>query len=354
MNEETTQLSSQESGTDDEPETHQQHGRMIKVGFFRKTVQQGRQFDADLFGDDNGVSTSYEDLKYRGGRTIPHLRYVNLYISGDTEWTEANVTRVDRSLSAAMQDRNLNNVLLQYFNNQQITATALPSHPLVGYTPSKVTRGDIQNYAAYLHQRGYLRSYDLKNTVFNFLLPPGTLLATDSQAANSQRESSDTYSQSIDSVSRSTASNLDDADSLSGLAGYHGSVVIANGGRIYFAVATYSEQLPNGGSNGIPVFEEPWKNVVATLYHQLIEVRTDPDVEDALRDPLNPNARRSLGWVTDSGLEIGDLPLQNNLPLTDIIKEVPLADGSGMVPVQLPHSNAVRGPEGPISQPHSL
>jgi len=35
--------------------------------------------------------------------------------------------------------------------------------------------------------------------------------------------------------------------------------------------------------NGIPVFDEPWKNVVATFYHELNEARTDADVEDAIR-----------------------------------------------------------------------
>ena len=35
--------------------------------------------------------------------------------------------------------------------------------------------------------------------------------------------------------------------------------------------------------NGIPVFDRPWKNVVATLYHELNEARTDADVEDAIR-----------------------------------------------------------------------
>ena len=42
----------------------------------------------------------------------------------------------------------------------------------------------------------------------------------------------------------------------------------------------------------------------------------------------------------------------NNLSL--VFKEVPLADGSGTVPVQFQYSNAVHGPEGPIAQPHPL
>ncbi|MEJ7594764.1 MAG: hypothetical protein WKF77_24825 [Planctomycetaceae bacterium] len=298
--------------------------------------------------------TPKENLKYRGGRIIRDLFYVNLYVSGDTEWSAADVERIDGSLSAAMRDEHLNNVLLQYFNNQHISSTALPSHPLVGYTPKTVSRGDIQNYVTYLHQKGFLRSYDLKNTVFNFLLPPGTVLTADDRAAKAQHVDIHALAGAETIETHNIVPEIEVVDSLNGLGGYHGSVVIANGGRIYFSVDVHSQRFANGATNGIPVFNEPWKNVVATLYHQLVEARTDPDVEDAIRDSSDLNADRYLGWVSDSGLEIGDFPIHANVPITSVVREVPLADGSGMVPVQLPYSNFVQGPEGPIPQPHPL
>ncbi|MFN9975433.1 MAG: hypothetical protein ACK58T_36635, partial [Phycisphaerae bacterium] len=98
----------------------------------------------------------------------------------------------------------------------------------------------------------------------------------------------------------------------------------------------------------------PWKNVVAALYHQLIEVRTDPDVEEVLRNADDSTAERYLGWVSESGLEIGDLPIRGDMAIPDVFREVSLTDGSGVVPIQLPHSNIRGGPEGPISQPHPL
>ena len=52
--------------------------------------------------------------------------------------------------------------------------------------------------------------------------------------------------------------------------------------------------------------------------------------------------------VTDAGEEIGDYPLHAGVTLKDIVTEVPLANGAGMVPVQFNYSNAVHGPEGPI------
>ena len=141
-------------------------------------------------------------------------------------------------------------------------------------------------------------------------------------------------------------------DSTHGLGGYHGSVHVRRGAltreTVYYAVAVYSK-----GENGIVAFDESWKNVCATLYHELCEIRTDPDVEDAIRAGATPAAERLLGWYSPRGGEIGDVPMaeaQGSIEL--VMREVPLADGSGTVPVQLMWSNAVSGPEGPISRPH--
>lgn len=282
-------------------------------------------------------ATSSDNLVYRGGKVIHDLSYVNLYVSGDTQWTASDVDRIDRNLSAAMNDQHLNNVLMQYFDNQAIRSRALPSHPLVGHTPTIVSRGDLREYLTYLHEQGFLRSFDLKNTAVNLILPPGTVLTSNAAVANSQQ-----------------ASEEDSADSRQGLAGYHGSVVSTGGTRIYFAVSVFSERSTSGATNGIPVFRDPWKNVVATLYHQMMEVRTNPDVEDGLRDSTDLNSGRILGWVSDSGLEIGDIPLRANTAIQNVIREVPLANGNGTVPVQLPYSNHAGGPEGPIARPHAL
>jgi len=121
-------------------------------------------------------STPSEDLKYRGGRTIQNLSFVNLYVGGNSAWQKSDIESIDHAISAAMADRNLNNVMRQYFNNAEITGTELPSHPLVGYTPSVMTQGDVEYCLSYLYDQGYLAQYDLSSTVFNFLLPPGTVL----------------------------------------------------------------------------------------------------------------------------------------------------------------------------------
>jgi hypothetical protein len=128
-----------------------------------------------------------------------------------------------------------------------------------------------------------------------------------------------------------------------GLGGYHGSVHVSKSETVYYAVAVYSED-----GNGIVAFDEPWKNVCATLYHELQEVRTDPDVEDAIRAGNSPTATRLLGWYSPAGGEIGDIPItESHGHIENVMREVRLADGSGTVPVQLMWSNRVDGPEGP-------
>src|SRR6185436_18481090 len=91
----------------------------------------------------------------------------------------------------------------------------------------------------------------------------------------------------------------------------------------------------------------PWKNVVCTLYHELIESQTDPDVNDA-----NQLGNRSLiGWSSNNrGREIGDQPIAANT-LDQIFKEVLTLPGPRPTPVQFMYSNAVHGAEGPTEKP---
>src|SRR5579864_5417008 len=103
-----------------------------------------------------------------------------------------------------------------------------------------------------------------------------------------------------------------------------------------------------------PVFDQAWKNVVATFYHELNEARTDPDVEDAIRAGNDPNAVKFLGWTSQQGEECGDFPVFEANPLTEVFQEVPVTDGSRTVPVQFQYSDAVHGPEGPVGKPEVL
>ncbi|MGH8557173.1 MAG: PPC domain-containing protein, partial [Methylococcales bacterium] len=155
-------------------------------------------------------------------------------------------------------------------------------------------------------------------TCFNLLLPPGTVL------------------------------RLDSSSSLAGLGGYHGSVHFARGGQmrtLYYSANVYSA-VRQGRQNGIPFFTQPWKNVVCTLYHELIEFQTDADVGDAIRQ----NDLRFIGWNSNRGQEIGDQPISAN-PLQRVFKEVLTQPGPRPTPVQFMYSNAVHGAAGPDETP---
>jgi hypothetical protein len=178
------------------------------------------------------------------------------------------------------------------------------------------------------------------------MLPSGTILNTDPAPTNGAIAAHLEKPAEV----RNGVPAEDEEDSTNGLGGYHGSVHAGSGTNthtVYYAVGVYSETLPDGTVNGIPVFDQPWKNVVATFYHELNEARTDADVEDAIRAGNDPSATKFLGWTSKQGEECGDFPVAEANPLSKVFQEVQLTDKSGTAPVQFQYSDAVHGPEGP-------
>lgn len=257
------------------------------------------------------------DLVNHGGKTIPSLTYVNFYLGG-TAWAGADAQSIDRALAGAMGDSGLNNVMAQYFGGAPPRATGA-STPTVDITPPHTTdNGAVETIVGQLVSSHMLDGLDPSSSVANLLLPPGVILA-----------------------------DSGGADSLHGLGGYHGSVSV-QGVTYYYAVGVYSQTLPDGTQNGIVAFDQPWKNVVATFYHELNEARTDADVDKS----ISTGSDSYLGWTSSQGYEVGDEPVfEASGELSLVFEEVPLADGSGTVPVQLMWSNTVHGPEGPVSAP---
>ena len=84
--------------------------------------------------------TPEHNLINHGGKTIQNLVYTNFFIGGASSWAEADIERIDEALAAAMVDTNLNNVMMQYFNNAPITSTFSPSHVLPGTRPSQFSQ----------------------------------------------------------------------------------------------------------------------------------------------------------------------------------------------------------------------
>ena len=289
------------------------------------------------------------DLKYQGGKTIQNLRFMNFYLGGDA-WSQSDMSNIDKALAEAMSDQNLNNVVVQYFQGP-ITSNFDGSQTLSGPAPQVISQGDVEQLVVTLYKGAKLAGYDLTSTVFNFMLPPGTVLNTDTTITSSGQQA--IAAVKIQAAGKRTVSLHEGADSLNGLGGYHGSVHVSDSDVVYYAVGVYSQTEADGTVNGIPVFDQPWKNVVATFYHELNEARSDADVEDAIRAGNAPNANSFLGWISDQGEEIGDYPVSEaGGNLTEVFQEVELTDNSGTVPVQFMYSDAVHGPEGPIANPN--
>lgn len=294
-------------------------------------------------------ATPAHDLHNNGGKTIQDLVFTNFYVGGSAAWKSSDMDSIDGALEAAMSDTNLNNVMVQYYPSGKISSTFKGSQVLAGPKPNTVSQGDVENLARSLFQAGVLDGFDLASTVFNFMLPSGTILNTNEAPTNSAITARVEGARHTKPAAEPAAAvpHEEEEDSTNGLGGYHGSIHVSSTTdtqTIYYAVGVFSEQLPNGKSNGIPVFDQSWKNVVATFYHELNEARTDPDVQDAINAGNDPSATSFLGWTSSEGEECGDFPVFEANPLSEVFQEVKLSKGNGTVPVQYQYSDADHGP----------
>jgi hypothetical protein len=263
-----------------------------------------------------------DDLIFHGGKIVPQMEFQNVFLGGQASWKASDIDSINTAITLAMQDRNLNNVIKQYFVDIRSIACDPRSSVLIEEpNPGELDEPDVQQTVVRLLKERKVSDSGLDTVIFNLLLPPGCVL------------------------------RLGDSNSLNGLGGYHGSVHFQNNGNqltAYYSANVFSQKLPDGQMNGIPAFDASWKDVVGTLYHELNEYRTDADVKDAIESGEN----RFLGWMSAQGQEIGDQPIATAKALSLVFKEVLASTGGKRLPVQLLYSNAVHGAEGPIDQPH--
>ncbi len=266
-----------------------------------------------------GVTASpQDDLVFRGGKTLPQLGFQNVYLGHSSDFAPGDVKSIDDAITRVMRNEQLQNIIQQYFPGRMLAYDIAPSVMLEEARPNAMDEPNVQNKIIDLLDRNLILATDHDRTCFNLVLPPDTILT------------------------------LDGSSSLAGLGGYHGSVHFFRGGQrrtLYYSANVYSA-IRAGRRNGIPFFRDPWKNVVCTLYHELIEFQTDPDVGDAIRQ----QDRRFIGFNSNRGQEIGDQPISAN-SLDRVFKEVLTLPGPRPTPVQLMYSNAVHGAEGPDEKP---
>src|SRR6202040_604865 len=244
------------------------------------------------------------DLVFHGGKIVPQMEFQNVFLGGQASWLASDIDSINTAITLAMQDRRLNNVVQQFFNRGvNLSCDPRPLLVLEEAKPVQLDEPDVQHLVARLVQQGKVSDSDLGATIFNLVLPPGTIL------------------------------KLDQDNSLGGLGGYHGSVDFEHNGRsqtAYYSANVFSQKLPTGRANGIPAFDASWKDVVGTLYHEMNEFRTDAAVGEAIRK----NDDSLLGWMGAQG-EIGDQPINaagaaGNLSM--VFQEILSSTGGGRVP----------------------
>ncbi len=318
-------------------------GSKAHHAYYDRAASSASELTADQFAAGFPPRPSL-NLHLFGGKTIADLVFVNHYLGGPAAWDPADIASIDAALAKAMSDSGLQSVMQQYYD-PIISSRMLASAVLPDPAPATVYKDQVEALAARIYGGGGLGDADPASTLINVMLPRGVILVdgfspgfTPPAGQEAEHERRQRAVVNVD--------DDQDADSRRGLGGYHGSTHVTSGGAevaIYYAVGVYS-----AGSNGIPAFDQPWKNVVATFYHELNEARTDPDVEDAIR--TNDSAK--LGWYSAKGGEIGDIPVKEAATrLALVFQEVELADGSGTVPVQLMWSNKDDAPATHIAEP---
>ena len=82
-----------------------------------------RYYSARAIAD--GIAPSPDnDLIFHGGKTVPNMQFQNLYLGGSQSWKESDIASIDKAITTAMEDRRLNNVMVQYFPGKTISCTA--------------------------------------------------------------------------------------------------------------------------------------------------------------------------------------------------------------------------------------
>lgn len=270
----------------------------------------GTQFNSPKALARGASRAPLSDLLFHGGKTLPQCEYQNIYLGSSADWLTSDIAAIEQALQSATRHDALNHVLAQYFDKVAHSCEARESLMLHESKPVLLSEADLQLKLIELYDRKLLAREGLGSTLFNLVLPPKTVLM------------------------------LAQSSSLQGLGGYHGSLHITRDGRaltLYYAASVFSEVTAAGHSHGVVAFDESWKNVVATLYHQLCEFRTNPDVLDAIHAKDNDY----LGWVSRDGEECCDALLVSG---GDAFAEV-LVPGSRAIPIQVVYSNRVHGAE---------
>jgi hypothetical protein len=234
-------------------------------------------------------------LTFHGCPIIVDLSYRLFFIG--TNWSSPylmqQADRLDTALRAALQDTALNTVFDSYLAPAQtgpVTAAPAGERGIVSIDwQSCLSRDDLHKIAQTLLNEGRLPRTGLDDYALALILPPGTVLLDPRDAVQT---------------------------STKGLASIHGTFHLTDHGApmaVHFCAAVWSD-----GSNGVavPAFQDhpawlPWENTCAALYHEMAELRTNRNIDEAPESGGEPPPGR-LGWTVHYGgkwIEPPDLPI---------------------------------------------
>src|SRR5438477_11419890 len=101
-----------------------------------------------------------------------------------------------------------------------------------------------------------MASFDLSSTVFNFMLPSGTILNTNTaltrKSGGGELAASESAAHAEGGGSENPVHPEEEASSLGGLGGYHGWVHVSND-TLYYDFDVVSETLSNGRAHGLVI-----------------------------------------------------------------------------------------------------
>ena len=118
-----------------------------------------------------------DDLIFHGGKLVPQMEFQNVFLGGQASWQLSDIDFINTSITLAMQDAKLNNVIKQYFIDvASLTCEPRTSVVLEEPKPAELDEPDVQQMVLRLLTDKKLSDSGLGSVCFNLILPPGTVL----------------------------------------------------------------------------------------------------------------------------------------------------------------------------------
>src|SRR5438445_1963277 len=119
-------------------------GSPVERRHYRYPENRWAQLDPDAIAPGIPPDAS-ADLVFHGGKTVPQMEFQNVFLGGQASWLASDIDSINTAITLAMQDRNLNNVIKQYFVDIRSMACDPRSSVLIEEpNPGELDEPDVQ------------------------------------------------------------------------------------------------------------------------------------------------------------------------------------------------------------------